>query len=152
MLAELSLKEHLLLCRRAEEACARRFRMLLERTGSSDRSLYAPIEELAQEEEAHATRIAEFDRTVAWPLVWHADEAELDRIIRRSFPTLARQLNEHIDREEILRIAGDIEAESSSFYRALAELAPDDESRAFFTAMAEQEESHVQRLDELSAP
>lgn len=44
MLAELSLKEQLLLCRRAEEACARRFRMLLERTDSSDRSLYALIE------------------------------------------------------------------------------------------------------------
>lgn len=151
-LAGLSLKEVLLICRLAEQRCARQFRMILERVDPSDRSLCDLVGQLVEEEEEHARRIERYDQGVDWPLVWHVDEAELERLIRQNFPALSRSISgAHMEREEVLRLASELERESCRLYRTLARDAPDESSRTFFSEVAEGEESHLRRLEELSA-
>ncbi len=146
-LGDLSLKERLALCERAEAACVERFREIAGRSDPSDKPLLGLIRDLVAEEEGHLADIRRFSEKVPAPPGWRLDEELLARLIRLRFPSFGRVFGEgFLSRDVALYFAECLEMESSRFYRALADGAPDGESRDFFRRVAEGEESHLKCL------
>lgn len=144
----LGLKEWLILCERAEEACAERFRSLAERTSSKE--VGKLLGSLAEDEEEHLREIRRLDERTPWPIVCHVDERAIDGLVRSHFPSL-EQVPAEADRASVVRFARSVERESSRFYRTLAVLAPDDASERFFRGIAEREEDHHRSLLEIAS-
>lgn len=143
------LKEWLLLCERAEQACAERFRGLAER--APNKRVGEILRSLAEEEEEHLREIRRLDEKTPWPIVCHVDGPAIDKLVRLHFPSLGLA-PEKADRASVLRFARSVEQESSRFYRTLAVLAPDEASEKFFRGIAEREEDHQRNLEEISIP
>ena len=146
-LRELSLKEWLSVCERAEGACAQRLREISGRADPADAPLLRFLGSLVSEEEAHLDAIRQFSRKVPGPPVWLLDEMLLDHLVRSRFPSFGQGFGEgRLSRDNALYYAECVEKESSRFYRALSEEAPDPESRDFFRTVAEGEESHLKHI------
>jgi rubrerythrin len=141
---DLTLKELLALCERAEGACARRFREIAGQADPKDTSLQEFLRNLVSEEEAHVEDIRRFGRNVRAPDVWRLDDVLLERVLGRHFPSFAQEFGEgNLSRDVALYLAECVERESSRFYRELSEGAPDPSARDFFRKVAEGEESHL---------
>ncbi len=139
----LSLKELVLLGRRAERECARCFRALAERVAPRDPPLVRALHDHAAEEEEHEATLAGFDGRLDFPRVWHLDEAMIDRLLRRHLPCLCSAPGrEPLDRASAMDRARELEEEAIGFYRALSRQAPDEASRTFFLSLADWEAAH----------
>jgi rubrerythrin len=139
----LSLKELVLLGRRAERECARCFRALAGHIAPSNQSIVRAFLNHAAEEEEHDATLAGFDKRLEWPRVWHLDEGMIDRLLRDNLPCLCHDKETgSLDQTTALERAREIEDEATRFYRVLARYAPDEDSRAFFVSLAEWETKH----------
>lgn len=132
-LQQLALGEKIALCRRAEAAVGKRLKMLARWADPEDDSLRQLFLELANDQEV---RLVDIDRLCAWagelPPCRVTDE-DLDRLIRRHFPSLYRSTGEgHIQREAGTYLAQCLQEEAVRLYRTLADQATDGESRTFF--------------------
>jgi hypothetical protein len=146
-LRDLSLCERLVLCTRTEEACVQRLRAILDRADPSDEPFRGLIGELMQEEAEHAETIRSYQEKISCPLVWRMNGALMERLVAEYFPSLREGLGEgRLSRKGAAYFIESLETDSSRFYRALAECAPDTESRDVFARMAAGEESHVREL------
>jgi rubrerythrin len=138
----LSLKERLSLCRRAATAGVRRLRLLRQRADPRDVPLVELFDALAREMERHLADIGRFYDHLDGAAV--NDGADLDRVVAEYFPSLSKGTGEaRIDRETGSYWVECLEEESARFYRALAEQAPDERSRAFFDQSVAAQESHL---------
>ncbi len=139
----LSLKELVLLGRRAERECARCFRALASHIAPTNQSIVRVVLDHAAEEEAHDAALEGFDKRLKWPSVWHLDEGMIDRLLRENLPCLCHDdAAGSLDEAAAVERTREIEDEAIRFYRALARHAPDEESRAFFVSLADWEISH----------
>ncbi len=142
-LNELSLKERLLLARRAELRCAERLLDLSVRIDPPDSELARRLREMVAEEESHASELSRFDARVPWPLVWRLDERSIDRMLADGLPALVAEPGPDTAAADCVRnVVGAIEDESVRFYRGLAAVSADEDSRRLFTSLAEREEAH----------
>lgn len=142
-LETLSLKERISLCRHAAAAALQRLNLLCQWVDPKDGPLRRLFEGLARDEERHLDALSRFgDQVGEAP----ADgEKDLDSIIAVFFPSLSNGPGEAlIDRETGPYLAECLEEDAARFYRALAEQAPDEESRAFFHHSGEDKESRIQ--------
>jgi len=141
---DLSLKEWLAVCERAEGACVRRFREIAGQSDPGDTSLRRFLQNLVSEEEGHVEAIRRFGEGVRGPDVWRLDDILLDHVLKRHFPSFGQGFGEgNLSRDVALYLAECVERESSRFYRDLSEGASDPAARDFFRKVAEGEESHL---------
>jgi rubrerythrin len=145
-LPELSLKEHLELCRRAERLCAERFRALYRRLGPAEEALRLVLLDLAADEEAHARTADRWYAETDWPPVWHMNESGARALLERHFPSLFQGPPHEADRGQIVTFVASVEAECAGFYRALENLATDPAVRRYFRNAAEEEDEHAHFL------
>lgn len=144
---ELSLKEWLLFCRRAERSCAQYFEDLAERIAPSADSFHRVLRGLAADEEAHAAALDRFDEHIPWPAVWHLDEPRLARMMKEYFPSLAAGIRKgEISPPTARRLAREVEESSWKFYRDRATQAKDEQSRHLFRSVADGEQAHMARV------
>ena len=142
-LDHLSLKEHLLLARRAELRCAERLLELSSRIDPPDADLSRRLRGMVLEEESHDAELSRFDAAVPWPLVWRLDERAIGVLLEGYLPTLCR--NDGTESEgpdEVRRKVSAIEDESVWFYRTLEKGAQDEGAKALFRGLAEREAAH----------
>jgi rubrerythrin len=140
----LSLKHRVGLCRRAATAAAGRLRMLAQRVEPGDEPLRRLFENLAVDEENHLAEMGRFDAGIDPPPQGGIEEEDLDRIVYRFIPSLSiTSGGRFIDREVGTYLAECLQVESARLYRALADQALDEESRAFFLHSKEAEESNI---------
>jgi rubrerythrin len=140
----LSLKEWLAVCERAEGACARRFREIAGQADPKDQSLLDFLRNLVSEEEGHLADVRRFGEKVQGPGVWRLDDALLEYVLKHHFPSFSQGFGEgNLSRDVALYLAECVERESSRFYRDLSAGAPDPAARDFFRKAAEGEESHL---------
>ena len=143
-LSDLSLKERLAVCERAEGACAERLREIAGQADPGDKPLQGFLQSIVAEEENHLSDIRKFSEKVPAPGAWQLDDVLLDYLLRLHFPSFRQGFGEGLlSRDNALYFAECVEKESSRFYRDLSEEAPDPESREFFRKAAEDEESHL---------
>lgn len=138
----LSLKERISLCRRAAAAAVGRLNLLGQAVDPEDGPLRRLFEMLAHDEERRLAEVSRLD--VPTGEVPAHGLRDLDPIIAGFFPSLTREPGEgFVDRETGSYFAECLEEESVRFYRALAEQASDEESRAFFHQSEQDQESHL---------
>jgi pyruvate-ferredoxin/flavodoxin oxidoreductase len=148
-IADLSVKELLLLSRRAEGECARCFTRLAGRVRPPDERLQRLFQEHAAEERAHDDALAQWDLRAEMPLVWRLTENDIDRLLGEHLPALRKEEPEaSVDRQAALETVRAVEEEAMCFYRTLSRQARDPESREFFLSMAHREASHLQTFFE----
>lgn len=134
----LSLKELLSLCRRAEQVCLLRLERIREASDATDRPLHELFDDLAAEQRNHVSSIELYEVRTPRPETWFLDPAQAERFVLLRLPTVSRGFGEApLDRDLALFFAESLEEEAARFYRALSEHAPDGESRSFFLNMAE---------------
>lgn len=140
-LETLTPRERLSLCRRAATAAVRRLRLLAQGVNPKDGPLRRLLESLLGEEERHLAEIGRFEgKTGVAPI---PEGQDLDSVLAWFFPSLSKAPGEgYIDRETGSYFAERLEEEAAQFYRALAEQAPDEESRAFFHHWEADQEAH----------
>lgn len=148
----LSLKELVLLGRRAERECARCFRALAAGIATSNPPIVRAFLSHAAEEEEHDATLAGFDKRLEWPRVWHLDEEMIQRLLRDNLPCLCHDEGAgELNQAAALDRAREIEEDAIRFYLVLARCAPDDESRAFFHSLAEWENAHRSTQSEIAS-
>lgn len=152
-LENLSLKECVLLARRAEMACARIFRQAGQRIDRAlEPELFALTRRLAAEEEGHLAALDEFSPRVPWPPIWQLTETGIDRMIHSHFPALATRFDDGpVSREAVLEFAEHIEQQSFVFYTMLARVTPQPEAKALFSRLAHGERKHLERIGTVAA-
>lgn len=142
MFATLTPKERISLCRRAARAAVRRLTLLGQWADPRDVPLRGLFEKLVQDAERHLDDLGRGDEQVYE--LSDQEAGDLDSIIADFFPSLSQGPGEgFIDRETGSYFAERLEAESADFYRALAEQVSDEESRAFFHHLKEDQESQI---------
>ncbi len=145
-LDELSLKERLVLCFRAEGLCAERFREVEGHVSRGEEALRSALLNLAEDEEHHGDRVREYYDKTPWPVVWHLSEAHIVRLLRENFPTLMQPPEGDVTRDQALQFVATVEDESERFYRSMAAGAPDETARRFFEQVAAAEAVHRDAL------
>lgn len=146
-LEDLSLKELLWLCHRAEILCLRRLEQIHEGSDPADLPLHELLRELAAEQSNHARAVDEYERRMPRPEIWLLDPAQGERLLLWRLPSLSRGFGEGLlDRDLALFFAESLEEEAARLYRALSEHAPDWESRNFFINMAERDRCSLDHL------
>jgi hypothetical protein len=141
----LSPKEWLLLSTRAELLCVDRLSTLANRLASSDETLSAALQAMADDERGHLDEIHGFDADVPWPALIKVDERALAALLAAHLPTLCTGPRSD-DPNSVRQFVKTVEAESIGFYRVLAARAPTPELAAFFERMARAEEAHADVL------
>lgn len=142
-LDSLHLKERLLVCRRAEQRCARVFRDLARRIPVGTDGAHAALLKLAHDEDEHLRLIETYDSTTPWPCVWTLSEQDVAGLVDRHLPGLSAPLPPApVDAAAASSYVRRVESESRRFYEQLAVSAPDGASRAFFLSLAAYEASH----------
>lgn len=145
---ELSLKEVLLLCRRAEERCVSLVQDLMDRADPADPRLMRLLRRIREEEEEHVSSLVEYEERVVWPTIWHVDEREISRLLSRFFPSLSAAPGPgRMTPERALDFLHSVEKETGRFYRLLGKASADPEARVFFRRIAAREAGHLHHLD-----
>lgn len=136
LLASLSLKEKLDVCRRVSTAAVGRLRTLARATDPDDLALLGLFERLARAEEGRLAEIEEVDaRSDDGP---SPPEARPD-LLRGLFPSLSNLPGDSfIGREAGTYWAECLADESARLYGALADQSADEDSRAFFLRWEEE--------------
>lgn len=141
----LSPKEWLILSTRAELLCVDRLSTLANRLASSDETLSAALQSMAEDERGHLEQLQGFDADVPWPALLKVDERALAALLASHLPTLCSGPTSD-DPNSVREFVKTVEAESIGFYRVLAARAPTAELSAFFERMARAEEAHADVL------
>jgi hypothetical protein len=129
--ARLSTGERILLCRRAATVVIQRLRLLRRRADPEDASLGRLLERLASAEEQQLAELGRFGHRRGGAAV--EEPKDLEAAVAGFFPSLLHGPGGGgIDREAGSYFAECLQEESARLYRALAEEATDEESRAFF--------------------
>jgi rubrerythrin len=147
-IAQLTLKEAVLLSLRAEQECARVFRALGGSVEPADDPVAQIMLRLAAEEERQVRALQVFDADVPWPAVWRLDEPAIARLLREYFPTLFQHapsspLSPSVARQR----AEQVEREEERFYEALASSTPEESARQFFRQLAADEHATLEQLE-----
>lgn len=144
---DLSLRELLSLCRRAEEMRLRRLEQIRAGSDPVDGPLHDLLRELALEQRTHAQAVEEYEARMPEPEGGGLDRATAERLVLWRIPSIIRGFGEGLlDRDLALFFAESLEEEAARFYRALVEHAPDWESRGFFLNMAERDRCSLEHL------
>ncbi len=144
---DLSLKELLSLCRRAEQICLLRLEKIHEASDVTDQPLHDLLDDLAAEQRNHARSVELYEARTPRPQTWLLDPAQADRLVLSRLPSVSRGFGEApLDRDLALFFAESLEEEAARFYRSLSEHAPDGESRSFFINMAERDRCSLDHL------
>ena len=142
-LNELTLKERLLLARRAESRCAECLTVMADRVRPVDPNLARGLWDMAADEEDHGALLARYDGTTPWPLVWRLNEPAIEDLLREYLPNLwCGDPEAPADPEAVRRRTESIEEESVRFYRALAEDVRDPAAYDLFMELALSEAAH----------
>lgn len=141
---DLSPKEHLHLCRLAEQRCARLLRALSRRARPQSRRLARVLGDMARDEEAHEAVVRRTEEGVDWPESWRLDRVGVHEMLKRHFPACLQDAGRlRPETEQLLAFVERLENQSCEFYRSLAELSQDPTLSAFFLDMMEREEAHM---------
>lgn len=107
---------------------------------------------LAKQEIDHMVRIEEISEAVhrgdEWPEIPAKKVSEIEGEMKKVFDRLDKKARkEELDNLKGYRLAIDFEKRGYEMYREFSEAASNEQERRFFAALAEEEEKHLEALD-----